>query len=142
MMRIVLRPLASSLPIGFFAFGTGTILLTAIELMWVPLPQTKSVLILILAFVVPLELLSGVFAFLARDVGAASGAARLVVGPVDQVGLAGPLVPQADQYPGQALADVGEVHRLARCRVQLVFQTRLLALGRRHCHSPSGPACS
>lgn len=32
MTRIVLRPLASSLPLGFFAFGTGTVLLTAAEL--------------------------------------------------------------------------------------------------------------
>lgn len=30
--RIVLRPVASSLPLGFFAFGMGTILLTAAEL--------------------------------------------------------------------------------------------------------------
>lgn len=77
MMRIVLRPLASSLPIGFFAFGTGTILLTAIELKWVPLAQTKQLLILVLVFVVPLELLSGFLAFLARDVGAASGLSLL-----------------------------------------------------------------
>jgi hypothetical protein len=33
--RIVLRPLASSPPLGFFAFGVGTILLTAVELHWV-----------------------------------------------------------------------------------------------------------
>jgi hypothetical protein len=32
MTRIVLRPVASSLPLGFLAFGTGTILLTALEL--------------------------------------------------------------------------------------------------------------
>jgi hypothetical protein len=30
--RVVLRPIASSLPLGFFAFTVGTILLTAIEL--------------------------------------------------------------------------------------------------------------
>ena len=32
MMCIVLRPVATSLPLGFLAFGAGTILLTALEL--------------------------------------------------------------------------------------------------------------
>jgi uncharacterized protein len=73
MMRINLRPLASSLPLGFFAFGTGTVLLTAVELGWVPAGQVKDLMILVLAFVAPLELLAGIFAFLARDVGAATG---------------------------------------------------------------------
>lgn len=49
MTRIVLRPLASSLRLGFFAFGTGTVLLAT------------------------LDNVSRVFAFLARDVGAATG---------------------------------------------------------------------
>jgi succinate-acetate transporter protein len=73
MIRINLRPLASSLPLGFFAFGTGTVLLTAVELGWVPAGQVKDLMILVLAFVTPLELLAGIFAFLARDVGAATG---------------------------------------------------------------------
>jgi succinate-acetate transporter protein len=72
MTRIVLRPVASSLPLGFFAFGTGTILLTALELQWVPPAQVSALMVMVLAFVVPLELLAGVFAFLARDSGAAS----------------------------------------------------------------------
>lgn len=73
MARIVLRPLASSLPMGFFAFGMGTILLTAVELHWTALAQTSSLMIMVLAFVAPLELISGLFAFPARDVGAATG---------------------------------------------------------------------
>ena len=73
--RIMLRPVASSLPPGFLAFGVGTVLLTALKLHWVPLPQTRSLmlLVLVLAFVAPLEILAGVFAFLARDSGAATG---------------------------------------------------------------------
>lgn len=66
MTRIVLRPVASSLPLGFLAFGVGTVLLTALELQWVPLAQGRSLMVLVLAFVVPLEALAGVFAFLAR----------------------------------------------------------------------------
>jgi succinate-acetate transporter protein len=71
--RIVLRPLASSLPLGFFAFGVGTVLLTALELKWVPLAEGATLMTMVLAFVVPLEGLAGILAFLARDVGAASG---------------------------------------------------------------------
>jgi hypothetical protein len=77
MTRIVLRPVASSLPLGFFAFGTGTILLTALELKWVPVSQGSALMVMVLAFVVPLEVLAGVFAFLARDSGAASALTML-----------------------------------------------------------------
>ncbi|MER5859754.1 GPR1/FUN34/YaaH family transporter [Streptomyces sp900105245] len=70
--RIMLRPLASSLPLGFFAFGTGSVLLSATQLHWVPLDQTRPLMLLVLVFVVPLQLLAGIFAFLARDGGAAT----------------------------------------------------------------------
>ncbi|SDO94317.1 GPR1/FUN34/YaaH family transporter [Actinacidiphila guanduensis] len=69
--RIVLRPVASSLPLGFFAFGTASVLLTALELHWVPQGQTSALMLLVLVYAVPLELLAAVFAFLARDAGAA-----------------------------------------------------------------------
>lgn len=71
--RIVLRPLASSLPLGFFAFGAGSVLLTALELEWVPPAEGGVLMTMVLGFVVPLEALAGLFAFLARDVGAATG---------------------------------------------------------------------
>jgi succinate-acetate transporter protein len=77
MTRIMLRPVASSLPLGFLAFGVGTVLLTALELQWVPLAQGRSLMMLVLAFVVPLEALAGIFAFLARDGGAATGLSLL-----------------------------------------------------------------
>ncbi len=72
-VRIMLRPVASSLPLGFFAFGSGTVLLSATELHWAPVTDGKQLMIMVLAFVVPLELISGMFAFLARDHGAATG---------------------------------------------------------------------
>jgi hypothetical protein len=79
MTRIVLRPVASSLPFGFLAFGVGTILLTALELKWVPPAQASMVMVMVmvLAFVAPLEALAGVFAFLARDSGAATALTML-----------------------------------------------------------------
>lgn len=75
--RIVLRPVASGLPLGFLAFGTGTILLTALELQWAPQAQGSTLMVMVLAFVAPLELLAGVFAFLARDSGAATALSTL-----------------------------------------------------------------
>ena len=77
MTRIVLRPVASSLPLGFLAFGAGTILLTALERQWVPLDQGTTLMVMVLAFVVPLEVLAGIFAFLARDSGAATALSLL-----------------------------------------------------------------
>jgi succinate-acetate transporter protein len=77
--RIMLRPLASSLPMGFFAFCAGTVLLTALELKWVPAAQTRQLMTMALVFVVPLEALAGILAFLARDVGAATGLSVLSV---------------------------------------------------------------
>lgn len=75
--RVVLRPIASSLPLGFFAFTAGTVLLTALELQWVPVTESRQLMMLVLAFVVPLEAIAGLFAFLARDSGAATGLTTL-----------------------------------------------------------------
>jgi hypothetical protein len=72
MTRIVLWPLVSSLPPGLLAFAMGTILATAVELHWVPLTQTRLLIVMVLAFV-PLEMIAGLSAFLVKDVGAATG---------------------------------------------------------------------
>jgi hypothetical protein len=42
MTRIVLRPVASSLPLGFLAFGVGTILLTALTVLRTPPGGTST----------------------------------------------------------------------------------------------------
>jgi hypothetical protein len=42
-------------------------LLTALELKWVPPVQGSALMVMVLAFVAPLQALAGVFAFLARD---------------------------------------------------------------------------
>jgi len=66
-IRIMLRPLASPLPLGFFAFGIGSFLFTSLELGWVPADDSRQLAWILLGFVAPLELVSVVFAFLARD---------------------------------------------------------------------------
>jgi succinate-acetate transporter protein len=65
--RIVLRPIGSALPLGFFSFGIGMLLLATQALGWIPVDEQREVGMVLAAFVFPLELLATVFAFLARD---------------------------------------------------------------------------
>ncbi|MEE1819561.1 GPR1/FUN34/YaaH family transporter [Streptomyces sp. SP18ES09] len=96
--RIVLRPVASPLPLGFFALGMGSAVLSTLQLGWVPLAQSEVLLLLILIFVVPLQFIAGIFAFLARDAGA--GTALLLLG----ASWAGTSVTSLDSPPGQPVA--------------------------------------
>jgi hypothetical protein len=65
--RIFLRPVGSGLPLGFFSFGIGMLLLGCLAVGWIPVEEQKDVGMILIAFVFPLELLATVFAFLARD---------------------------------------------------------------------------
>ncbi|NKQ58995.1 hypothetical protein HFP15_39750 [Amycolatopsis sp. K13G38] len=78
--RIVLRPIASSAPVGFYAFGVGTILYTALELHWVPLTQTHTLALVLLCFSAPLQVVAGLIGYAARDAGLAT--AMLIFGLV------------------------------------------------------------
>jgi hypothetical protein len=64
---IVLRPIGSSLPLGFFAFAIGMLILATQAIGWIPVAEQKDGAMILMAFVFPLELLATVFAFLARD---------------------------------------------------------------------------
>lgn len=84
-VQIVLRPYASSIPLASLAFGTGNAVYSALLLHWIPESETRTVAIMLLAFVGPLELVPSLMAFLARDGGGATafaifGAAWLVQG--------------------------------------------------------------
>lgn len=65
--RIFLRPVGSALPLGFFAFAVGMLLLACQAIGWIPVHEQKSVGMILMSFVFPLELIATVFAFLARD---------------------------------------------------------------------------
>ena len=67
MTRIVLRPLASPLPLAFFAFGAGSLMLSGLQLGLVPTSETRSVAIVQAAFVFPPMALASVLAFLSRE---------------------------------------------------------------------------
>jgi succinate-acetate transporter protein len=65
--RIMLRPIGSGLPLGFFAFGIGMLLLGCSGIGWIPVSEQKSVGMILMSFVFPLELIATIVAFLARD---------------------------------------------------------------------------
>ncbi len=71
--RIVLRPIGNPLPLGFLALAGGTLLISGLQLGWLRAADGDQVGLMILAFVVPLQLLSSIFGFLARDVVAGTG---------------------------------------------------------------------
>ena len=71
--RIVLRPLASPLPLGFLALFVGSLLVSALELHWVPATQRHELAIALLVFTVPLQLICCLTGFLCRDVVACTG---------------------------------------------------------------------
>ena len=71
-VRIVLRPLASPLPIGFFAFAIGSFLFTSFELGWVAESQLPQLATIMIVFVAPLELIASILAYWARDSGGAT----------------------------------------------------------------------
>lgn len=65
--RIVLRPLASPLPLAFFAFGTGSLMLSGLQLGVIPLSETDNVALVQAAFVFPPLALCAVLSFLSRE---------------------------------------------------------------------------
>jgi hypothetical protein len=71
--RVMLRPLATPLPLGFLALAIGSCLLSALQLGWISPSTTPQVALAVLTLVVPLELIAAVFAFLIRDVVMATG---------------------------------------------------------------------
>ena len=71
--RVTLRPIGSPLPLGFLALAVGTFALAGLQLSWVGAAQQATVGLAVLAFVVPLQLISTAYGFLARDSAAGTG---------------------------------------------------------------------
>ena len=72
-VRVVVRPFASALPLGFFSFAVGMLLLAGSGNGWLPVSEQHTVGLLLAAFVFPLETIAAVVAFLARDTFGATG---------------------------------------------------------------------
>jgi uncharacterized protein len=73
--RITLRPIGSPLPLGLLALAVATFILAGLQLSWVPLAQQHTAGLVILTFAVPLQMLSCVYGFTARDSAAGTGMA-------------------------------------------------------------------
>jgi uncharacterized protein len=71
--RVVLRPIANPLPLGFLALAGATLLVSALQLGWIEPSQGKDVALVLVAFVFPLQLVTSVFGYLGRDVVAGTG---------------------------------------------------------------------
>ncbi|QIN82654.1 hypothetical protein GBA63_08360 [Rubrobacter tropicus] len=67
MTRIVLRPLASPLPLAFFAFGAGSLMLSGLQLGIIPTSETRSLALVQIGFIFPPLALASVLAFLSRE---------------------------------------------------------------------------
>jgi succinate-acetate transporter protein len=76
--RIVLRPIANPLPLGFLALAAGTLLVSGLQLEWLGPEDAQDVGLIALVFAAPLQLLAAMFGFLARDV--VAGTAMGVLG--------------------------------------------------------------
>lgn len=93
-VRITVRPIASALPLGFFAFGTGMLLLAGSAIGWLANGDQHTVGLMLSAFVFPLQTIATVVAFLARDTFGATGlglfsSSWLTLGLVDFTGRPG-----------------------------------------------------
>lgn len=65
--RIMLRPVASPLPLGLFAFAVGLIVFGCEDLGWLPPSESRTVSVVALCFCVPLQLFGTVISTMARD---------------------------------------------------------------------------
>jgi hypothetical protein len=95
------RPIASPLTLGFLALAVGTFTFAGVELSWVTAGQARYVGLAVMIFVFPLQAVSSVYGFLARDIIAGTGigllsGAWLVIGMLTYLG-----------RPGQAIGALG-----------------------------------
>jgi len=75
--RIVLRPIASPLPLAFFAFATGSFVLGTEQLGFVGTDQVRPINLLLLVFLAPLQVLAAIVSFPSRESLAAAGLALI-----------------------------------------------------------------
>jgi len=85
--RVVLRPLATPLPLGFLALALATVPFSAVQLGWVLPTEIRIAGLAAVAATVPLQLLASVLSFRARDPVAGTGMGVLA-GTWGVVGLA------------------------------------------------------
>lgn len=78
-VRVVLRPVASPLPLAFAAFGIGSLVFALQQLNVIKVHDAPSVDLLLTVFLAPLQLIAAFYAFWARETLAATGLSMLAV---------------------------------------------------------------
>jgi len=78
--QVVLRPVASPLPLGLLALAVATFTMAGVQLSWLPPGWVPEAGLLVLVFAVPLQAVSSIFGFLARDPAASTGMALQAAG--------------------------------------------------------------
>jgi succinate-acetate transporter protein len=71
--RLVLRPLATPLPLGFLGLFFATMLVSGVQLGWVPVGDQRDLAIGILVLTVPVQFIACIYGFLVRDLVAGTG---------------------------------------------------------------------
>lgn len=71
--RIILRPLATPLPLGFLGLFVATTVIAGLQLGWVPTRQAFVLSVAVLVLTVPVQLIACVYGFLVRDLVAGTG---------------------------------------------------------------------
>ena len=104
--RIVVRPLATPLPLGFLALGVATWSFAAVQLGWVPATEGRTVALGVLVLTVPLQLVAAVMGFLARDPVTATGMG-ILAGTWGAVCLATLTAPPGATSPGLGVILLG-----------------------------------
>jgi succinate-acetate transporter protein len=74
---VTLRPIASPLGLGFGALAVATFVVAGLQLGWIPVSETTSVGLILVAAVVPAQLLTSILGYLARDGVAGAGMGTL-----------------------------------------------------------------
>lgn len=97
--RVVLRPFATPMPLGFLALSLATVIFSAVELGWIAPTQGQVAGLVAVAATAPLQLTASVFGFLTRDPVAATGMA-ILSGTWALVGLTTLMSPPGTTSPG------------------------------------------
>ena len=83
--RIMLRPVGSGLPLGFFSFAVGMLLLACQAIGWIPVGEQRDVAMILMAFVFPLELVACIFAFDAQYLEATAAASAKLYARIERL---------------------------------------------------------
>lgn len=98
MPQVVLRPMATPLPMGFLALMVATSGFSALQLGWIPATEGHVIALVALVLTAPLQLVASVLGYLARDPVAGTGMA-LLAGTWALLGLTTELSPAGTTSP-------------------------------------------